>query len=290
MWTDAIPPNLAADAANRAYTVLTNPSAAANLAAIAGRYHPLDFLTHAYLQLGRDRAAKAILDERNSITTLPASASITSHTGFAAIATRYAIERGAWAEAAALQPFTTNYKPAEAIIWFGRALGAARSGNPSRANQDLTELSRLQRELASAGDPYWAEQVGIQATAAAAWIALGNGKPAPAIALMRQAADREDNTEKHVAMENRLSPMRELLGELLLQAHQPGAALREFERSLRVVPRRFRSFAGAAQAAAQSGNRRQAVFYYQQLLELAENADGDRPPLAAARTFLASAR
>jgi hypothetical protein len=34
---------------------------------------------------------------------------------------------------------------------------------------------------------------------------------------MRAAADREDNSEKHVAMENRLYPMRELLADLLLE-------------------------------------------------------------------------
>jgi hypothetical protein len=38
---------------------------------------------------------------------------------------------------------------------------------------------------------------------------------------MRQAADLEDRSGKHVAMENRLSPMRELLGELLLEAKEP---------------------------------------------------------------------
>ena len=32
-----------------------------------------------------------------------------------------------------------------------------------------------------------------------------------ALKLMRSAADAEDTSEKHVAMENRLSPMRELL-------------------------------------------------------------------------------
>jgi hypothetical protein len=46
---------------------------------------------------------------------------------------------------------------------------------------------------------------------------------------MRQASDLEDQSGKHVAMENRLSPMRELFGELLLEASQPAKALREFE-------------------------------------------------------------
>src|SRR5437667_9490439 len=51
MWHDAIRSNLAADAANRAYAASVDPSTAANPAAIPARYHNLDFLTNAYLQL-----------------------------------------------------------------------------------------------------------------------------------------------------------------------------------------------------------------------------------------------
>ena len=103
---------------------------------------------------------------------------------------------------------------------------------------------------------------------------------------MTSAADREDLTEKHVAMENRLSPMRELLGELLLEADEPDRALREFERSLVSVPGRFRSIAGAATAAAAAGKARTAAKYYRELLTLAETGDGDRPALQTARAFL----
>ena len=80
---------------------------------------------------------------------------------------------------------------------------------------------------------------------------------------MRSAADREDRSEKSVAMENRLSPMRELLGELLLQAGRPQDALAEFERSLEAVPNRRRSLNGAAEAAEKSGDRRLAEAYRQ---------------------------
>ena len=38
---------------------------------------------------------------------------------------------------------------------------------------------------------------------------------------MRAAADVEDSSAKHIAMENRLYPMRELLGDLLLEQQQP---------------------------------------------------------------------
>jgi tetratricopeptide (TPR) repeat protein len=285
MWTDAIRANIAADAATRDYVMRTNAAAGAMPASIAGRYHLLDFLTNAYLQQAQDGSARAILDERNSIEGIPATASITSHTGFAAIPVRYTFERGAWQEAAALPPTKTNFKQAEAIIWFGRAIGAARSGQPQRGRDDLTQLSRLRKELEAADEPYWSDQVGIQEAAADAWIALAERDTTRAVSRMREAADREDRSEKHVAMENRLSPMRELLGELLLEAARPREALREFEASLRLTPNRFRSLAGAADAAARTGNRRLAVSYYRTLLTQAGAGGSQRAALTAARTF-----
>ena len=103
----------------------------------------------------------------------------------------------------------TPYPQAEAISWFGRAIGAARSGDPAGPKTDLERIQALGRKLADAGDTYWAEQVRIQETAAAAWIALVDGRRDEAVRLMRVAADLEDRTEKHIAMENRLSPMRD---------------------------------------------------------------------------------
>jgi hypothetical protein len=276
MWPDAIRSNLAADAANRAYAASNDPNAAANPATITARYHNLDFLANAYLQLGQDQRARAVVDERNSIGVLPAGAGMTSQTGFAAIAARYVIERAAWNEAAILAPQNTPFRQADAIIWFARSLGAARSGDIAAGKQSLGEVSRLQKELVSAGDPYWAEQVGIQETAASAWIALAEGNSSQAIALMRNAADLEDRSEKHIAMENRLSPMRELLGELLLEANKTTEALREFQRSLRVVPNRFRSLAGAAQAASKTGNKKLAESYVKQLRSMTAEADSER--------------
>lgn len=290
MWQDAIRSNLAADAANRAYAASTNPASAANPATIAARYHNLDFLVNAYLQLGQDERAKAVVDERNSIGVLPAAAGMTSQTGFAALAVRYAFERGTWKEAAMLPPLSTPFKPADAIIWFARAVGAARSADTAAARQNLAEISRLHKELIAAGDPYWAEQVGIQETAASAWIAFAENDSSRAITLMQQAADLEDRSEKHIAMENRLSPMRELLGEMLLAANKPAEALREFERSLRVVPNRLRSLAGAGEAAVKSGNRKLAETYYKQLLAMTANADVERPAVKDARAFLGLAR
>lgn len=121
---------------------------------------------------------------------------------------------------------------------------------------------RLRGQLASTHDSYWIEQLDIQSKAAGAWIELGNKRLDEAIESMHEAADREDRTDKHVAMENRLSPMRELLRELLLEAKRPDDAVNEFEISLRTTPNRFRSLAGAAHAAELSGDRTRARIYY----------------------------
>jgi len=288
MWPEAIQTNLAADQANRDYAASTSATAKANPASIPGRYHALDFLVNSYLQIAQDGRARAIVDERNSPGASIAGGSITAHTGFAAIPVRYALERHAWAEAAALPPMKTPFPQADAIIYFGRALGAARLGNAAAAQQELSRLAQIRQGLASAGDPYWAEQVGIQEAAASAWIALAEKDAAGAVTFMTAAADREDRSEKHIAMENRLSPMRELFGELLLEAGRPAEALRQFERSLEVVPGRFRSLAGVARAAAESGNRRAATAHYRRLLALAPDAGSDRPALDAARKYLAT--
>jgi tetratricopeptide (TPR) repeat protein len=152
---------------------------------------------------------------------------------------------------------------------------------------DLQRIQALGSKLAEAGDVYWTGQVKIEETAAAAWIALAEEQRSEAVRLMREAADLEDRTEKHIAMENRLSPMREMLGEMLLATDQPADALREFEASLKVAPNRYRSIAGAAKAA-ETLDRQAARLWYERLLQLTADADTERPEMVAARAFLSA--
>jgi hypothetical protein len=288
MWQEVIGSDRASDDETIAYTARVNPQASADPAKNPGRYHSLDFLTNAYLQLGQDQQAKHIVDARNSVVEYPAGFRYSGHTAFAAIPVRYAFERAAWAEAAALAIPKTPFAQAEAIAWFGRAIGAARSGDPAKAKEAIDQLAALKGRLAKANDAYWTGQVAVQEEAAGAWLALAEGRKGDAIAAMRQAADLEDRSGKHVAMENRLSPMRELLGELLLEANEPAQALKEFETSLRNNPNRYRSFAGAAKAAERVGDQAQAKSYYEKLVALAAGADGVRPDLVTAKRYLAA--
>jgi len=104
---------------------------------------------------------------------------------------------------------------------------------------------------------------------------------------MRTAADLEDARVKHVAMENELYPLRELLAELLLETGQAAVALREFEMSLKATPNRYRGFWGAARAAEAAGDRQKAADLYAKLVAMTKNADSTRPELARAKAYLA---
>ena len=255
--------------------------------------HAMDFMIYAYLQGAQDSEAKRVVERSLALRTTqappssltPGGALLGVYTALAAIPARYALERGAWAEAAALQPQPTT-PVADAITYFARAMGAARSGNVTSARQNIDQLRQLEDALVQANQDYWAEQVEIERSAAAAWVAFAEGKKDEALKLMRSAADLEDGSEKHIAMENRLWPMRELLGELLLEINEPAQALKEFELSLHTARNRYRGLYGAAQAAARSGDRQTARAYYEKLVALCSRAESDRPGLVEAKTYL----
>jgi hypothetical protein len=95
-------------------------------------------------------------------------------------------------------------------------------------------------KIVRANQSYWADRSEEQMLAISAWIALREGAHDRAVKLVRAAAEGEDGGVKHVAMENRLYPMRELYAELLLDTGRPAAALREFENALEQTPNRYR--------------------------------------------------
>ena len=257
--------------------------------------HAMDFVVYAQLQLAQDAAAKRTVDEAAALlntqapaaTLTPTAAVLTVHTALAAIPARFAIERGAWAEAAALAPRAST-PAADAITHFTRAMGALRGGNKAGAQADIDQLDKLHEALAQGKQHYWAEQVDIQRRAARAWLAFADGRKDDAVAQMRAAADLEDASEKHVAMENRLWPMRELLADLLMELKRPAVAAKEFETSLQASKNRWRGIYGAARAYELAGDREKARTYYTRLIALAQHADGERPELRQAKAFVAA--
>ncbi len=252
--------------------------------------HAMDYIEYATLQLAKDKEAKAVLDELRGIQKLDTEHFVAAF-AFAAIPARYALERRQWAEAAelTLQPQTLSWQKfpqAESIVWFARGVGAARGGNVESAKRDLARLEALRDSMKAAKNNYWADQTEIQRLAVAGWIARAEGKNDEALALLRQAADAEAATEKHPVTPGSIQPTREMLAELLMDLGQPAKALAEFEASQRTDPNRFHGIAGAARAAAQTGDRDRARRYYTELLVLAKSADSERPEIKQAKTYL----
>jgi hypothetical protein len=260
----------------------------------AGSYnalHAMDYIVYAALQLAKDKEARAVLDEVRSVEKID-SEQFVAVFAFAAVPARYALERRQWAEAAELKfhPKSLSwdkFPQAESILWFARGLGAARGGNVKSARQDLTRLEALRDSMTAAKNTYWANQAEIQRLAVAGWIARAEGKNDEAVAMLRQAAEKEDATEKHPVTPGSIQPAREMLAELLLDLGQPAQALAEFEASQRTDPNRLHGLAGAGRAAELAGDRAKAKTYYRQLLALAQTADTDRPEIQQAIAFMA---
>jgi tetratricopeptide (TPR) repeat protein len=147
-------------------------------------------------------------------------------------------------------------------------LGGARGGDTQVARFAIDSLEVLGARLAGASESYWAEQVGIQRTAARAWLELAEGRSDPALALMREAAAREDATEKAAVTPGPLAPARELLGEMLLELGRPAEALVEFRTALSREPNRYRTLDGGRRAASAAGDRDAAAEFDRTLAEL----------------------
>ena len=175
LWDDSIRANEDSAAAARAHVAKTQPGVAA-----FDELHALDYLAYAFLQQGRDEqgargggAGEGGHEVRQPPTSRP-------RTRVAAVPARYALERGHWAEAAALEPAAPGipwekFPYAEAITRHARAMGAARDRRPGRAREAVARLEALHKAAVDAKMAYWPDQIEIQRREAAAWLALRRG-------------------------------------------------------------------------------------------------------------------
>ncbi len=288
LWDECIASNLDSAASAKRIVARSHPGAASREA-----LHAMDYLAYAYLQKGRDQDAQKVAAEVATATRFD-QPDFAAGYALVAVPARYALERRDWKSAAALAIPTADvpwqqFTYARGVTSFANALGAARSGDPARAQQALASLATMEGELAKqppAGPYDWSGQVASMRMAAAGWVAVAEGKADEGVRLLTEAADKEDAVGKHPVTPGAILPARELLGDALLELKRPADALAAYERSLTSAPNRFNTLAGAAKAADAAGQRAIARKYYQELVTLC-GPQCARPEAKTAQTFLA---
>jgi tetratricopeptide (TPR) repeat protein len=274
-WDESLRSNLrSAELAQQAEATSTNGEARDQ------RLHALDYAEYAYLQMGRVRDAKTILEEMKSLPPVP-GLTLTGSYALAAVPARYALELGKWEEASRLQPSADGPPWAQAITWMAVGLGASHAKDLARATEAEKNLARLRDAAAQQKNTYWSNQIEVQRREVAAWISQASGKPTEAAAAMRSAAELEESMDKSPVTPGAVVPARELLAQLLQEQRQPKEAVAEYEVVLKTAPNRFNALWGAASSAEAAGNMGVASKYFRKLADV--GVGSERPELETAR-------
>jgi tetratricopeptide (TPR) repeat protein len=284
MWEESITANRSSADASRAYAAMRHRDATE-----AEELHALDYMAYSYLQEGQDAKAKEIVDFAATVRKTNPELEFSGAYALAAIPSRYALERNAWSDAAALRvpelPHWSSFPFMEALIEYAHALGRAHTSDLEGARKAMDRMRELRDATSDPKFDYFKRQLDQQMQAASAWVAYGENKKAEAVTILRRAADAEDILGKHPVSPGALVPAREQLGDLLLALDRPKEAQQEFEAALKIYPGRFRGLYGAAQAAKQIGEKEKADHYYAKLIEQTAKADGSRTELAQLREY-----
>jgi tetratricopeptide (TPR) repeat protein len=235
LWSDSITSN---DAARHA---------AHDQGDIGEELHAMDYLTYAYLQLGREADAQRIVSELRSMSgTLSGEFKISY--AATAMPVRLAVERGKWSDALAVEPLAGSPAHVAAIAHWAHALAHSHLGQADAAAADIAKIEECEQKVAALGDKYWAAQVGVLAKEARAWSAKASGRNDEAVSLLRAAADAEDALEKLPVTPGPIVPAREQLGGLLLELNRPKEAAEALTQALKDAPGRRAALAAITRA------------------------------------------
>src|SRR5438270_11389935 len=285
MWEESVAANRASAEASRAYAKVRQREATES-----EELHALDYAAYSYLQEGEDNKAKEIVDFAATVRKTNPEMECTAAYALAAIPARYALERNDWVGAAALAipsvPHWSSFPFMEALIEYAHALGCAHTGDLDGAEKAIDGMRHLNKVTTDVKFDYFKNHLDLQIKTASAWVTYGRGQKEEAVEALRKTADAEDILGKHPVSPGALVPVREQLGELLLELGQAKEAQKEFEAELKIYPGRFRGLLGAAVAAEKAGNKEGARAYYAKLAAQTGKAGDSRSELAQVREYL----
>ena len=281
MWQESIVSNLASLAAADEATRSQRDDGSGDA------LHAMMYLSYSYLQSGEHEDARQVVEH---IKTVPGATANSVANNLAIFEALYAVETHEWKQAATLTLQPAAFPYAKLRTFWARAIGAARTGDLVSARQNVEQLDQARaRMLANTrgreGQIHTCHSVDsdvtVQQLEAKAWLAWAEGRPTEALETMQAAATRET----FYAVESRTIPAYEMLGDLLLELHQPKPALMAYEAALKEAPARFNALTGAARASLALGNSEQARFYYAALVKCC-GPGVTRKEFREARSFL----
>jgi len=248
--------------------------------------HALDYMVYAYLQQGRDRAARRTIAQALALHMTLTNDAMVANYNRVAMEARVPLERGEWAVASQLPLRAADLTIGAALAHFTRGLGAARLGDTAAAGVEISALAAIQADMTRRGDNDWATIVDIKRRLVTAWRQLAAGDTTAALRDVHAAADIEDVTEKQPVTPAELLPARELEADMLLATGRYAQARAAYETTLTREPRRARSLFGSARAAELAGDTAGARRRYDEFLAQMQPGDGDRAEIAQARAAL----
>jgi tetratricopeptide (TPR) repeat protein len=246
--------------------------------------HAMDFLEYAYLQMGENSKAKAVVDQLATIDEDDVDPGLDGYLDRmrAQMPAMYALETRQWKEALALQPPAGAETSAQAITYWARAVAAGHLRDVAAARDAVLQYDAMLDTVRKSSRPYEADYMSTNHDEAHAWLVFAEGKNGEALRLLRSVADRQDAEGKgEVEL-----PAREMLGDMLLEVSRSREALAEYEKSLNADPNRFNGLYGAARSAEFLQELQTAAGYYAQLLKNCETR-AQRPELSHAKELLA---
>ncbi|MEP6884814.1 MAG: hypothetical protein ABJC66_08695 [Gammaproteobacteria bacterium] len=289
MWQADIDSNAASVAASNAAELHHQHGA-------MDQFHSDDFLLYAYLQIGQDAKAKAVIgqsaDALTHFETMPEMGDRYMMGMFPYYRTKlpvfYALEMRDWSAAAALEPAAGARPETQAMTYWARTIAAGHLRQPQQAHAALAEYDSLIQQVRKGKHAYIADSTGtrIEQGEMLAWVAFAEGDSTQALSHMRESADLQDK----VGQGEVDIPAREMLADILLELGQPQQALDEYVRALKLSPNRFNGLFNAGKAAEASGNKALAKEYYANLLQATDHGSASmRPEFEHMKGFLAAA-
>jgi tetratricopeptide (TPR) repeat protein len=307
MWPEAAASNAAAWEASDAWVTQNGHSPNKR------DYHSLQWMQYAYLQLGRYEKAASLLDTmKKSWAEFPKDQPRSLSDGgyiLARMAASYLVETQQWDKAETILgpalPQSTGESPeadkssrvlatlAETPIIFSRGLAAAMDKSALQAQESITALRKISREPNPDSMPFVNElrhSAELQAMNISATLDIAQGKHNAAIRKMEQATALIDAAPPPSGPPLSIKPVHELFGEILLRAGRPDAAAKHFDKALGRYPDRARSLLGAAAAATQNGDSRQALTLYSKFIDQWQHADPQLAEIQAAQMYFQQSR